>query len=404
MNTTNKTSFLTEMENKLAGFGAMDAMDEKELLEDIDKMLSTALDWMNEGKEVAKDKEVEANMLKMQKIIREKGFVESLDKAIREAEKMRKSEREKPGQDSLLSSAWLMTHLFRSCYSSLCFLLRSGKYKELYDLMSRGNLVLGGYYDWKEEGLSYLQSILTSSFLLNVLRSLEGGVVSATRYRWSEGPFGAVVNNTVREIFRYVDKAYGEHLDVVTPARPLSAEDRQGLSAEVYDAATGMFCFPLGFKGWLGRETGENGRYVVAFSGTQLSDAGMLYADAEQAVGPSLIYACAVGLVDLFTVPEKEIYVCGHSLGGGLTQFSVAACRHADVKGWGFNSAGLSIYATETLQDRFPQTGLIGNVRHYVTAGDPVSKLGALLGSLYVLPGSEGLGHSRDDLRRAMGM
>lgn len=399
MDATDKILFLTEMEKKLAGFEETDAMDEKGLLEDIDKMLSTALDWMNEGKGKVDVKELKTNMLKMQKIIREKDFTEKVDKAIREAEKMRKRKEEE--QDVSLSSAWLMIHLFRSCYSSLCFLCGVGKYKDLYTLLYWGNEVLDDYYDWKKEGLSYIQSMQSASFLEDVLESLNIGKALAIGYGWCRARRELAASDTVKEVFKYVDKAYGERLDIEAPATPVERADWGRFSDEVYDDRTGMFCFPLGFKGWVGK---KDDRYVVAFSGTQLSDAGMLYADVEQIVGPSLIYACAVGLVAWFAQREMEVWVCGHSLGGGLTQFAVTALNNARVQGWGFNSAGLSAYAIGTLRSRLQSAPLLGRIEHYVTGNDVVSVAGALLGNSYVLPGSGRLGHSRNDLRRAMGM
>lgn len=399
MDATDKILFLTEMEKKLAGFEETDAMDEKGLLEDIEKMLSTALDWMNEGKGKVEDKELKANMLEIQTMIREKDFTEKVNKAIREAEKTRSQKGEE--QDTGLSSAWLMIHLFRSCYSSLCFLCGIGKYKDLYTLLNLGNELLGGYYNWKKEGLSYIQSIQSVSFLQDVLESLSVGKTLALSYGWGGAPQGLTASDRVREVFRYVDKAYGDRLEVVTPATPVGRRDWGRFSDEVYDDRTGMFCFPLGFKGWVGK---KDDRYVVAFSGTQLSDAGMLYADVEQIVGPSLIYACAVGLVAWFAQREMEVWVCGHSLGGGLTQFAVTALNNARVQGWGFNSAGLSAYAVGTLRSRLQSAPLLGRIEHYVTGNDVVSVAGALLGNCYVLPGSGRLGHSRNDLRRAMGM
>ncbi|MFR5703220.1 MAG: hypothetical protein ACLUD0_16015 [Eubacterium ramulus] len=63
-----------------------------------------------------------------------------------------------------------------------------------------------------------------------------------------------------------------------------------------YDGSTGLFKLPFGFQGWFGL-CGE--RTIVAFAGTRLLQLGTVFTDAEQIFGPSLIYACAVGMVAL---------------------------------------------------------------------------------------------------------
>ena len=163
------------------------------------------------------------------------------------------------------------------------------------------------------------------------------------------------------------------------------------------------FKLPFGFQGWFGL-CGE--RTIVAFAGTRLLQLGTVFTDAEQIFGPSLIYACAVGMVALVAqhMGQGNLFVLGHSLGGGLTQFAVAANRSNHIEGWGFNSAGLSETSVRALLTAADVAGGMENVvlHHYVTGADPVSKLGGLVGTVTTIPGSADLGHTRDDLRQVI--
>ena len=169
-----------------------------------------------------------------------------------------------------------------------------------------------------------------------------------------------------------------------------------------YDGSTGLFKLPFGFQGWFGL-CGE--RTIVAFAGTRLLQLGTVFTDAEQIFGPSLIYACAVGMVALVAqhMGQGNLFVLGHSLGGGLTQFAVAANRSNHIEGWGFNSAGLSETSVRALLTADVAGGMENVVlHHYVTGADPVSKLGGLVGTVTTIPGSADLGHTRDDLRQVI--
>lgn len=215
------------------------------------------------------------------------------------------------------------------------------------------------------------------------------------------------VPQLVSDYFLYVDKAYGDRLDVHLRGEALATPARLGFPAVkfdlFYDGSTGLFKLPFGFQGWFGL-CGE--RTIVAFAGTRLLQLGTVFTDAEQIFGPSLIYACAVGMVALVAqhMGQGNLFVLGHSLGGGLTQFAVAANRSNHIEGWGFNSAGLSETSVRALLTAADVAGGMENVvlHHYVTGADPVSKLGGLVGTVTTIPGSADLGHTRDDLRQVI--
>ena len=125
---------------------------------------------------------------------------------------------------------------------------------------------------------------------------------------------------------------------------------------------------------------------------------GRYLPDAEQIFGPSLIYACAVGMVALVAqhMGQGNLFVLGHSLGGGLTQFAVAANRSNHIEGWGFNSAGLSETSVRALLtaadvDQVAMENVVLTSLCYREA-DPVSKLGGLVGTVTTIPGSADLG------------
>ena len=90
---------------------------------------------------------------------------------------------------------------------------------------------------------------------------------------------------------------------------------------------------------------------IVGFSGTELLSLKNWKTNVCQYFGRlDPVYVQAAGLVRSVWMGKRHrkdfkdlrVIVCGHSLGGGLMQYSVGAMNKDDIVGYGYNSAGLS--------------------------------------------------------------
>lgn len=143
----------------------------------------------------------------------------------------------------------------------------------------------------------------------------------------------------------------------------------------------GRFHLPLSMNGFVavcGHEI------IVGFRGT-----GNLinwFSDFIQyIVGTSLIYKMALGLMmEIYAQYGNNLLVVGHSLGGGLTQFSVAGLNAPGVKGVGFNSAGLSDMSYSMLKGC-----TVGSISHVYLRYDQIFHIGIQIGERYVQCGTE---------------
>ncbi|MFR6384076.1 MAG: hypothetical protein ACLUOS_19325, partial [Odoribacter splanchnicus] len=176
-------------------------------------------------------------------------------------------------------------------------MLQRRKFGVLYDFMTAGNQVLGGIMIGRPLIVFYESD--HPSMLAEAFDSLRLGKVAVQTAGWRTDNTMAVPQ-LVSDYFLYVDKAYGDRLDVHLRGEALATPARLGFPAVkfdlFYDGSTGLFKLPFGFQGWFGL-CGE--RTIVAFAGTRLLQLGTVFTDAEQIFGPSLIYACAVGMVAL---------------------------------------------------------------------------------------------------------
>lgn len=163
METSKRISDFLNMESELLKFEASNSsVQEKELLDFIDKMLSSALEYMKEQGD--NDKELQEDIKRVLSVIRESNFLEKLNKSIREAEKLRDTRKPENGKDILLPAIWLLLKLARDCYTMIRFKWgRQGGYDVLYELMESGREVLHNYYNWKKQFL-YCQYKLCKYF------------------------------------------------------------------------------------------------------------------------------------------------------------------------------------------------------------------------------------------------
>lgn len=253
-------------------------------------------------------------------------------------------------------------------------------------LEAAGDRALPGYY---AKGLRYYLSY-ADVFKLPVMGLFYDG---AKRAFEAEARVRIAVPDLPRAkaMLHYADTGYGgyaaEH--VAAGARPLSSAHLPRELRPVYDEAKGLLRYK-GLQACLLREL--NGTVVVAFSGTDVGNPHMLLADLWQVTSVSVEYLRAAGL--LAVISEKfatdAIAVTGHSLGGGLAQFAVAAnCNAANsgrLKGYGFNPAGLSMRAFDALKKNGKLKIAKNLVEIYRTGLDPVSRVGGLIGNVYELP------------------
>lgn len=146
---------------------------------------------------------------------------------------------------------------------------------------------------------------------------------------------------------------------------------------------------------------------VLAFAGTEFnwSRLGTVGTDVAQLVGHSAAYYHAAGLVKLMLDknPDKRVFIIGHSLGGGLAQFS--ACANADesdnIVCVAFNSAGLSpISISHLTRQRIEK---ISSHVHVISSQyDYISIVGTHLGKIQLLHGGTigAKAHFIDELKR----
>lgn len=144
--------------------------------------------------------------------------------------------------------------------------------------------------------------------------------------------------------------------------------------------------YGLGFKvhNDLGNSRHKN-KVVIAFSAS--TNGWHWLNNLTQLTGYSYLYIVAAGYLCIEmdkAHTAKEFKVCGHSLGGGLAQFSVAANteKHEgqSLEAICYNSAGLSEEMYNLLN-----ANLVFPIVHVFTQKDLVHNLGFLLGKLYVL-------------------
>lgn len=139
----------------------------------------------------------------------------------------------------------------------------------------------------------------------------------------------------------------------------------------------GHFDLGDGFKGFIAKRQQPTGDIVIGFRGTDSKR--NIWTDVLQyCICDDIVYRKALGFVVIAAeqYPQKRINVYGHSLGGGLTQFAVAASEKPNVYGHGYNSAGLS----RLTLSRMPRLNGVPNVTHYHLRDDVVFNIGHHVG------------------------
>lgn len=267
-------------------------------------------------------------------------------------------------------------------------------------LIRAGNALLPGYAGIIRGLFTTVAEFFTPVFTPTSIGLAEAQAECALRYQQTKAVDKALAS-TMLTIAGYAYEGHstsqpGEYVK-------LSALELPSELRILYDEEQGLLSASNGMRVWLGK---KDDSVVVAYSGTDIQNVDMIYADIIQLSAPSILYLKAAGLLKLLLehMPNKKFYVTGHSLGGGLTQFSVSAnmAENAErLQGFGYNPAGLSMTSLRYVKaDRLKKA--CEKICIFMTCYDPVSLVGGKLGCLTTLPKTEKNGHGMADLKVCM--
>lgn len=164
------------LEKKLEEYEQADSnVRSEEVLEFVKKVLDITLLQLSKGN--VSDRDIEEDIRFVRDEIGKPDFLKQLVQHVQQAaDRWASASKEENGQDYLFSELCLLIKLGRNAVCTLGFLCcREGKFGVLYDFMTAGNQVLGGYYDWKTRLRSYFMNLITPSMLAEAFDSLRLG-------------------------------------------------------------------------------------------------------------------------------------------------------------------------------------------------------------------------------------
>lgn len=150
-------------------------------------------------------------------------------------------------------------------------------------------------------------------------------------------------------------------------------------------------------------------RVVLSFAGTETSFSKRAFHNvitdfAQIYFGPETTYMAAVGLLKDIkaNIPADELWVLGHSLGGGLMQYACVALENLRIHGIGYNAAGLSAYSLRTLTAARIKK-MESSIIQIRSNSDYVSNMGKQIGAkVKYVDTKKKLSHSIDALNKSM--
>lgn len=306
---------------------------------------------------------------------------------------------------SVRMTGWLVVRTIIDAYESIYHLLPSGvkEGRVQHQLQRRGEEVLPGYLGFLSTLVDTYEMLVTNSIILDSVLGLanmyDAAKMGNDLYRVIEED----KNKSLAEaMLRYSDYAYSGKSDD-TDYLPMPAERIPAEIREMYHESNGLFSSGHGLKAWIAIK--EN-KVVVAFSGTDPLNIIMDYEDYVQIYSASVLYLEAAGLLRIMleAFQTETFLVCGHSLGGGLAEFSVTAnigaCKDR-VKCYVYNPAGLGIKSLQYLKNERLNISK-NHIWVYATCKDFVSLSGAKIGHFIQLPKTESNGHGMNSLYKCM--
>ena len=140
------------------------------------------------------------------------------------------------------------------------------------------------------------------------------------------------------------------------------------------------------------------------FAGTRIRSLHNVKTDVSQFIHSDAVYYAALSVMqevnrERLNDNYPALVVGGHSLGGGLAQFTVGASKDkSGLIGLGYNSAGLSNFFLSKMTQK--------NTRHFThifIEKDPIHKWANQIGRCIILPCQGWIGHRINDLASFIG-
>lgn len=161
----------------------------------------------------------------------------------------------------------------------------------------------------------------------------------------------------------------------------------------------GKFSFPNGLCGFIAFDNNQQ-ELIMGFRGSK-NLKNWITNFQQLLLRANIVYKMALGLLLylLQSAEGKQISVYGHSLGGGLMQFAVLGASSSFVRGYGYNSAGLSSCTIDLLQ----QPMKTKYINHLYQPNDIVFSIGTQFGCEYRIQITENCpikAHSLDTMRK----
>ena len=308
-------------------------------------------------------------------------------------------------KSNVLGSIWgalfNAVELVRNCIDQIkyWFNLTTERDKSDRSLINAGHKILPMYASLIEGFFTTIAEFFTLDFVPTLIGISEAQAECALRYQDNNRSVDKQMASRMLDIADYAYSGYSGSEDY----QKLSASEIPQSIRSLYDENQGLISSSRGLRVWLGK---KDNNIAVSYSGTDIKDIDMVYADIIQLSQPSILYLKAAGLLKILmdNMPGKHFFVAGHSLGGGLTQFSVTANMNDNshrITGYGYNPAGLSMLSIKHLENS-RMTKAVKNIWIFMTCKDPVSAFGGKLGCLTTLPKTEKNGHGMADLKECM--